>query len=72
MEIRGFIDNESDRRLEVPKLHLEILDNEGEIIQQKDELLYIREIAPGDRKPFKVIIEKPSVLGKYIYITFIR
>lgn len=72
MEIRGFIDNESDRRLEIPKLHLEILDNEGEIIQQKDELLYIREIAPGDRIPFKVIIEKPSVLGKYIYITFIR
>lgn len=72
MEIRGFIDNETDRSLEIPTLHVEVLDDNGEIIQQQDEVLFVREIAPGDRKPFKIDIQKPSILGKYIYITFVK
>ena len=72
MEIRGFIDNETAYKLEVPKLHVEILDEDGEIIQKQEEVLFIREIAPGDRKPFKIDIQKPSILGKYIYITFVK
>ena len=72
MEIRGFIDNETQQTLKIPTLHVEVLDDNGEIIQQQDEVLFIREIAPGDRKPFKIDIQKPSILGKYIYITFIK
>ena len=72
MEIRGFIDNETNYKLEIPKLHVEILDEDGEIIQKQEEVLFIREIAPGDRKPFKIDIQKPSILGKYIYITFVK
>ena len=72
MEIRGFIDNETQRTLKIPTLHVEVLDENGEIIQQQDEVLFIREIAPGDKKPFKIDIKKPSILGKYIYITFVK
>ena len=72
IEIRGCIDNETQRTLKITTLHVEVLDENGEIIQQQDEVLFIREIAPGDKKPFKIDIKKPSILGKYIYITFVK
>lgn len=70
MEIKGFIANQSARTIEVPNLHLEVLDKNGDRIQSQEAVAPVVKIEPGNRVPFSIIITKPSPLSKYIYMTF--
>lgn len=70
MEIKGFIDNQTNHAILVPDIHLEILDKNAEMIQALDAPAPIAKIAPHSREPFNVVVKKPSPLSKYILLTF--
>ena len=70
MEIRGFINNTTDREVRADVLRVEVLDNDGAIVQQQNEVLPINYFVPHAKVPFDVVVVKPSALGKYIVVTF--
>ncbi len=72
LEIRGFIDNPTNREIEADLLHVEVLDKDGGVVQQQDDALPVPYFTPKARVPFSVVVVKPSALGKYIVVTFAK
>ena len=72
MEIRGFIDNPTTREISADLLHLEVLDENGSIVQEQNDAMPVPYLLPRARVPFSMIVVKPSALGKYIVITFAK
>ena len=72
MEIRGFIDNPTSREISADLLHLEVLDEKGNVVQEQNEAMPIPYLAPRARVPFSMVVVKPSALGKYIVVTFAK
>lgn len=70
MEIKGFIDNRTIHRVSVPSIHVEILDKNAEVLQVVEVDAPIEMIPANNKAAFRVIIPKPSVLSKYVLITF--
>lgn len=72
LEIKGFIANTTDKIINVPKIHVEIMDKETNIIQSIDEKAPLAELDRGDRMAFRIVINKPSPLAKYVFLTFAK
>lgn len=72
MEIRGFIDNPTSREIYADLLHLEVLDNNGNVVQEQNEAMPVPYLVPRARVPFSMTVIKPSALGKYIVVTFAK
>ena len=72
MEIRGFIDNPTSREIYADFLHLEVLDNNGNVVQEQNEAMPVPYLVPRARVPFSMTVIKPSALGKYIVVTFAK
>ena len=72
MEIKGFIDNPTNREISVELLHVEVLDTDGNILQQQNDATPVNYFTPKSRVPFSVVVVKPSTFGKYIVITFAK
>ncbi len=72
MEIKGFIDNPTNREIYAELLHVEVLDVDGNIIQQQNDATPVNYFTPKARIPFSIVVVKPSALGKYIVITFAK
>lgn len=72
MEIRGFIDNPTSREISADLLHLEVLDENGNIVQEQNEVMPVPYLVPRARVPFSMVVVKPSALGKYIVVTFAK
>lgn len=70
MEIKGFVLNTTSRSIQIPKIHVEILDKEGIKLQELDSPAPIKELEPHGRVAFSIVVTKPSFLSKYIYLTF--
>ena len=70
MEIRGFIDNPTSREISADLLHLEVLDENGNVVQEQNEAMPVPYLVPRARVPFSMVVVKPSALGKYIVVTF--
>lgn len=71
MEVKGFIVNTTNRFIEIPTIHAELLNRDAEFIEEKDITPPAASIQPNGNIAFSIIIAKPSLLTKYIYLTFI-
>lgn len=71
MEIKGFIANLTAHEISVPTIHVELLDQNTNLMQTVDEKAPVEKIRVGGRAAFSIVINTPSPLTKYIFLTFV-
>lgn len=71
-EIKGFIVNNSSKTIEIPMILAEELDVNANMLQKQTEEVAIPLIMPQSRVAFSFVINKPSPLAKYVYLTFVE
>lgn len=69
-EIKGFIANNTAQTMDIPVIYVEFLDKDARPIQSQKVNSVIPIITPNAKIAFNFIVEKPSSLTKYIYLTF--
>ncbi len=69
-EIKGFIANKTAKTVGIPTIKIELLDKDARSIQNETANSVIPLITSHGKVPFSFIVEKPSPLTKYIYLTF--
>ena len=71
MEIKGFINNTTSDSIEIPFVHVEILDKATSLLQSFNQKLKDDSISPNGKVPLQLIVENPAPTAKYVYFTFI-
>lgn len=71
MEVKGFINNITSETIELPIVHVEILDKDTSLLQSFNRELKDGKISSTGRIPLQVVVENPAPTAKYIYLTFI-
>lgn len=71
LEIKGFVVNPSAKDIELPVIHMEMLDKEARLLQSLNQEPMVKKLKAGSRVAISVIIKKPSPITKYVYLTFI-
>ena len=71
LEVKGFIANQTAESKKVPLIKVELLDENGKMIQVETFSSVIPVITEKAKIPFSHVISRPSPLSKYIYLTFI-
>lgn len=71
-EVKGFIANQTAKTLDIPTIKIELLDKDARSIQTETANSVIPLVTSHDKVPFSFVIDKPSPLTKYIYLTFIE
>ena len=72
LEIKGFIVNNTENKIDVPDIRVELLDKDTNLLQSVDSYPNLRSLHPEDRMGFAVVIDKPSNLTKYVMVTFVQ
>lgn len=70
LEIKGFIVNKTKRTLDIPTIYAELLDKDAKLIQTQKAASVIPIITADGRVAFSFVVDRPSKLTKYIYLTF--
>lgn len=70
MEVKGFLVNTTAHDVNVPPLHVELLDRDALKIQEITVPAPAKFLLPGGRVAFSYVIPKLSPLTKHIYMTF--
>lgn len=70
LEIKGFIVNKTKRTLDIPTIYAELLDKDAKLIQTQKATSVIPIITADGRVAFSFVVDRPSKLTKYIYLTF--
>lgn len=70
IEVKGFIYNTTENELKVPAIRANVLDKDGNLLQQTQAATPLSEIKSGERAAFTYEIVHPSTLSKYIHMTF--
>ena len=71
LEIKGFINNTTDKEVLLPTIHIEILDRDTVLLQSQNRVTKESAVAPKGRISLNLIISNPAPTAKYIYLTFI-
>lgn len=71
LEIKGFINNFTRKAIEVPVIHIEILDKGTALLQSQNRELKETVIEPNTKLPLNLVVERPAPTAKYVYLTFI-
>lgn len=72
LEVKGFIANISNQSIDVPLIHVEVMDKDTNLLQSVDDKAPIASLAPDERMAFRIVINQPSPLAKYILLTFAK
>lgn len=71
LEIKGFINNKTLKEIDVPVVHMELLDKDTVLLQSINQKPTIKVLKPDGRIAIGIIIKTPSPTAKYVYLTFI-
>ena len=71
LEIKGFINNPTKKDIDIPVVHVELLDKDTVLLQSINQKPTIKVLKPDGRVAIGVIIKTPSPTAKYVYLTFI-
>ncbi len=71
LEIKGFVFNQTPREVDLPVVHIEILDKEMALLQSQNREIEEDTIDANAKVPLKLILENPAPTAKYVYLTFI-
>ncbi len=69
-EIKGFIANTTTQTIQIPRIRIELLDKNAQSLQVLVKYPTIDVVSAGNKVPFSYTLNKPSMLTKYIYLTF--
>ena len=71
LEIKGFISNPTSRSIDIPTVHVELLDKETMLLQSLNQKPSVKSLKPEERIAIGMVIKTPSPTAKYVYMTFI-
>lgn len=71
LEIKGFLANTMSNSLNIPMIHVELMDKDTNIIYSSDETAPLKRLGSGARMAFRIVITKPALNTKYIYLTLV-
>ena len=72
LEVKGFIYNKTDKSIEVPVVHIEILDKDTVLLQSQNREIEQSTAEPQTRIPLDLEVKNPAPTAKYVYLTFIN
>ena len=72
LQIKGFIYNKTDKSIEVPVVHIEILDKDTVLLQSQNREIEQSTAEPQTRIPLDLEVKNPAPTAKYVYLTFIN
>jgi len=72
LEIKGFIANTNPYEVEMPLIHVEVMDKDTNLLQSVNDQAPINSLEAGNRMAFRIVINQPSALAKYILLTFTK
>ena len=70
-EIKGFVNNMTERKVILPTVHIEILDKDTNLLQSQNRDLDTDKVDANTKLPLEFIIPNPAPTAKYVYMTFI-
>ena len=70
MEVKGYIVNTNPYAVDVPLIHVEIMDKDTNLLQSVNDKAPVSSLEPNGRMAFRIVINQPSALAKYILLTF--
>ena len=71
LEVKGFINNPTQRNIDIPTVHVELLDKDTILLQSMNQKPSVATLKPDSRIAVGVIVKNPSPTAKYVYLTFI-
>lgn len=71
LEVKGFINNPTQRNIDIPTVHVELLDKDTILLQSMNQKPSVATLKPDGRIAVGVIVKNPSPTAKYVYLTFI-
>jgi len=71
LEIKGFINNPTSRTIEIPTVHVELLDQNTMLLQSLNQKPSVKLLKPEERIAIGMVVKTPSPTAKYVYMTFI-
>lgn len=71
LEIKGFINNSTLKDIDIPVVHVELLDKDTILLQSINQKPTIQTLRPDGRVAIGIIVKTPSPTAKYVYLTFI-
>lgn len=72
LQIKGFIYNKTDKNIEIPIVHIEILDKDTVLLQSQNREIEQSTAEPQTRIPLDLEVKNPAPTAKYVYLTFIN
>ncbi len=72
LEIKGFIGNTTTREIDIPTVHVELLDKNTMLLQSFNQKPSVQSLKPDGRIGIGIIIKTPSISAKYVHLTFIE
>ncbi len=72
LEIKGFISNSTSREIDIPTVHIELLDKNTMLLQSFNQKPTVQTLKPDGRIGINIIIKTPSISAKYVHLTFIE
>lgn len=72
LEIKGFIVNTNPFKVDMPLIHVEVMDKDTNILQSINDKAPIATLEPDGRMAFRIVINQPSPLTKFILLTFAK
>lgn len=71
LEVKGFINNPTKKEIDIPVVHVELLDKDTILLQSINQKPTIQTLKPDGRVAIGIIVKTPSPTAKYVYLTFI-
>ncbi len=71
LEIKGFINNQTDKNIDLPTVHIEILDKDTALLQSQNREVEAELVEAHTRLPLTLVVKSPAPTAKYVYLTFI-
>ncbi|MBR2034009.1 MAG: zinc-ribbon domain-containing protein [Alphaproteobacteria bacterium] len=72
LEVKGFINNPTKKEIDIPVVHVELLDKDSQLLQSINQKPSIKTLKPETRVAIGVVVKTPSPTAKYVYMTFIE
>ena len=72
LEVKGFINNPTKKEIEIPVVHVELLDKDSQLLQSINQKPTIKILKPETRVAIGIVVKTPSPTAKYVYMTFIE
>ena len=72
LEIKGFINNPTNRSIDLPTVRVEMLDENAGLLKSQNQKSEQTVLKAKSRLPLSIVVTKPSPTTKYVFLTFVK